>query len=67
VVRTFSSSLLAVLIRFSKEVKKAGGYLALCGLAPELAGRLETMRLLPFFRICPSEQEAVQAVTAPSG
>ena len=66
-VHTFSSSLLTGLIAFNKGVRKAGGDLALCALAPELAQKIETMRLLPFFRICAGEQEAVQAVSAQPG
>jgi anti-anti-sigma factor len=63
-VHGLSSAMLGKLIGFQKQVKRRGGELTLCALSPDLAARLESMRLDRLFHICATEEEALGAVAA---
>ena len=61
-VGRLSSAVLGKLITFQKKVNKAGGRLTLCSLQPDLHFQFERTKLNTVFRICPTEQDAVNGV-----
>jgi anti-anti-sigma factor len=61
-VNRMSSAMLGKLIAFHKKVKQVGGRLTLCSLCPDLYLKFQNTRLHTIFRICPTEQEAVEGV-----
>jgi anti-anti-sigma regulatory factor len=65
--RCLYSVALGKLIAWHKRLKQMGGELTLCGLTPDLAARLESMRLDRLFHICSTEEEALGATPAGVG
>jgi anti-sigma B factor antagonist len=61
-VAGLNGSMLSQLVRFNQRVSRAGGRLALCGVAPQVGAVLDRVRLARYFRIYATEQEALQAV-----
>ena len=59
-----SSTMLGKLIAFQRKVRQRGGELTLCSLGPDLAARLEVMRLDRLFHIRPTEEEALGEIPA---
>jgi anti-anti-sigma factor len=61
-VHRMSSAMLGKLIAFHKKIKQAGGNLTLCSLPPDLYLKFQNTRLHTFFRICPSEEAALEGL-----
>jgi anti-anti-sigma factor len=63
-IHGMSSTMIGKLIGFQKKVRQRGGDVTLCSLSPELAARLECMRLDRLFHICSTEEAALGEVPA---
>jgi anti-anti-sigma factor len=61
-VERLSSAVLAHVVALDREVRRAGGRLALCGLRPELADLLRITGLDRYLELYPSEGEAWQSL-----
>jgi anti-sigma B factor antagonist len=61
-VHRLSSLMLGKLISLNARVSAAGGRLVLCHLNPEVVEVLKVVKLLQTFRVCATEDEAVQSV-----
>jgi anti-sigma B factor antagonist len=60
-VRLMSSTVLAILLRFSRRVEKAGGQLKLCGIDRSLMDVFKITRFDRLFEIHDQEWEAIEA------
>jgi anti-sigma B factor antagonist len=63
-VRLMSSTMLAVLFRFSGAVRRAGGRLKLCSIDPDLIDVFRITRFDRLFEIHPDEWSALDAFEA---
>ncbi len=61
-VERMVSAMVGKIIALYKELRAAGGKMALCGVRPELAEELDAMRLTQLFKAYATEQEAVAAL-----
>ena len=58
-VTGLGSRMIGQLAALYKQVKAAGGRLALCNVRPEIAEVIETCKLTTLFHVCPDEAAAV--------
>jgi anti-sigma B factor antagonist len=63
-VTGLGSRMIGQLAALHKQVRTAGGRLALCRLRPEVGEVLETCKLTTFFNLYPDEQAAVRSFAA---
>jgi anti-sigma B factor antagonist len=63
-VSGLGSRMIGQLAALHKEVRAAGGRLALCNMRPEIAEVIETCKLTALFGVHPDEAGAVAAVAA---
>ncbi len=59
-VEALTSTLVGKLFGLHRRLRQGGGKLVLCGVRPQLVEVFEVLKIADLFRICETEQEALQ-------